>query len=217
MRTSQQSGPIDGRSETTSRRERRKQEMRDRILRASLDLFGRQGVEETRILDICQLADVAQKTFFNHFQTKSQLMRVIADHSLGQLLADIEQARKRQTSTRERIHHFFETLAENVRAHGPMHRELLIEIVRIAQDAGNETQQVVKLRQAFGSIVWDGRALADVREDQDPETQTEMLMGAFYVLMFHAAHVDDYRLAERAVASATFLADSMTPSKGDTA
>ena len=42
-----------------------------------------------------------------------------------------------------------------------------------------------------------------------------MLMGAFYVLMFNWAHLDDYSLRERALATAGFLADSVTVSEED--
>jgi hypothetical protein len=35
-------------------------------------------------------------------------------------------------------------------------------------------------------------------------------MGAFYVLMFNWASLDDYPLREHALATARFLADSMT-------
>ena len=53
----------------SSRRERRKQEVRSRILEAANELFPIDGFQETRVDDICERADVAHKTFFNHFST----------------------------------------------------------------------------------------------------------------------------------------------------
>ncbi len=50
-----------------SRRERRKLEVRNRILEASTTLFEAKGLEATTVVEICERADVAHKIFFNHF------------------------------------------------------------------------------------------------------------------------------------------------------
>jgi len=198
-----------------SRRERRKQEVRSRILEASVALFDAQGIEATTVVEICEKADVAHKTFFNHFSSKPQLLRLIAEYALGRLLVGIEEARKQPLSSRDRIRHFFETMAENAEEAGPMHRELLGEIVHAAHESGTESEQARALHDAFGSLILDGRAQGDLCDRHDPRTQTEMLMGAFYVLMFNWAHLDGYPLRERALATAGFLADSMTASRED--
>ena len=193
-----------------SRRERRKLEVRNRILEASVELIEANGVEATKVVEICERADVAHKTFFNHFASKQHLLSEIAQHRLNELLANIEQARKQPTSTRGRIQHFFENLARNVDAAGPMHRELTNEIVRIIHEAGNEPEQARKLHDAFESIVREGAASGDLTDRHSSETLTEMLMGAFYVLMLNWANLDDYPLRDRALEVARFLAESMT-------
>ena len=113
------------------RRERRKLEVRTRIREAGLALFEDRGIEATKVQDICEHADIAHKTFFNHFPTKRHLLREIAQDSLGQLLLDIEDARKLSVPTHEKIHAFFDSIADNAEAAGPMHRELLTEMVHI--------------------------------------------------------------------------------------
>src|SRR5262249_15784741 len=57
-------------SETTSRRERRVREVHDRIVGAARERFAAHGVEIVKVDEICEAADIAQKTFFNHFPTK---------------------------------------------------------------------------------------------------------------------------------------------------
>ncbi|HIF98284.1 MAG TPA: TetR/AcrR family transcriptional regulator, partial [Myxococcales bacterium] len=104
------------------RRERRKLEVRARIREAGVALFDTRGIQATTIQDICERADVAQKTFFNHFPSRRHLLREIAQASLGQLLLDIEAVRKLPTSTREKIHAFFARIADNADEAGPMHR-----------------------------------------------------------------------------------------------
>lgn len=197
------------------RRERRKLELRNRILEASVELFRARGVIATTVNDISDRADVAQKTFFNHFPSKQHLLREIAHYSLGELLLDIEEVCKQPLSSRERIHQFFTKLADNADEAGPMQRELLTEIVHIAHEAGTEPEQARQLQAAFAGIVDRGLSAGDLITAHSAETLTEMLMGTFYVLMFNWANLDGYPLRAHAMSMARFLADSMTVDSGD--
>ena len=87
--------------ETLSRRERRRREIHDRILEAAVELFDARGVTQTRIDDICDHADLAQKTFFNHFPTKQHLFREIAEAFVGNVCALVEEARKQGQMDKE--------------------------------------------------------------------------------------------------------------------
>lgn len=193
-----------------TRRERRKLEVHTRILEAGVELFDARGVAATKVTDICERADVANKTFFNHFPSKRHLLLEIARFSLVQLVTGIEAIVKQRMSSLERIHRFFENLANNADTVGPMHRELLTELVHSAYESGSESEQARLLHDAFASIVREGFSAGDLNRDYDSETLTEMLMGAFYVLMFNWANLDNYPLREHARASARFLSDAMT-------
>lgn len=191
------------------RRERRKLELRARIREVGLALFEAQGIESTKVQDICARADIAQKTFFNHFPSKRHLLREIAQDSLGGLLLDIEEVRKSRLGSREKIEAFFGRVADNADEAGPMRRELLTEMVHIAHESGTEHEQAQQLRDAFGGLVADGLERGELTNRYDADALTEMLMGAFYVLMFNWANLDAYPLRERATMAARFLADAM--------
>lgn len=192
-----------------TRRERRKLEVRERILGASVSLFQQKGIEKTTVVEICDVADVAHKTFFNHFQSKRELLREIARTGVDNVVLQIEESRKAATSSAGRIRNFFEGVAGNADEAGPMQRELLSEIVHIGHESGDEPEQARKLHDAFGTIVREGLATGDLSERHSVETLTEMLMGAYYVLMFNWANLDGYPLHERALETAGFLIDAM--------
>ena len=192
-----------------TRRERRKLEVRNRIIEAAVELFDRDGFAATKVASICEQADIAHKTFFNHFPAKQDLLREIASVYLGGLLEELEETRKQPGSTRDRIHFFFELIAENSENVGPMRRELVTEVVHVIHESGTETEQALKLQHAFGSIIAEGVANGDVTDQHDPGTLTDMLMGAFYALMFNWSNLDDYPIRQHALASARFLADAM--------
>ena len=193
----------------TSRRTRRYLEVRQRIVEAAVALFEERGFEATKVTEICERADVANKTFFNHFATKGDLLRAIAQSALDEFLAEIEAARKAPGGTRGRLRALFEQIADNALAAGPMHRELLAEIIHVAHESGTEGEQARRLHQAFRALVRDGRSAGDVATTHSLEIQTDMLIGAFYALMLNWANLDEYPLRRQALAAARFLADAL--------
>ena len=191
------------------RRERRKLEIRARVLEAATGLFEEDGFHATKIAAICERADIAQKTFFNHFPTKQHLLREIARESMGELLADIETARKEEHTTRDRLRFFFEKTAARTLEAGPMNRELLTEVVHVVNESSEKSEHARRLHDGFGAIVAEGLDSGEVTGRHDPETLTEMILGAFYVLMFNYANLDGYPIQRHATAVAEFLGDAL--------
>lgn len=62
-----------------SRRERKKHETRWRIFDSAVKLMRKSGFDEVSIDEICEEADVARATFFQHFSNKAALMRVFSE------------------------------------------------------------------------------------------------------------------------------------------
>jgi AcrR family transcriptional regulator len=56
------------------RRARKKQQTRDRIVQAGLELFGRHGIDGTTIDDVALAADVGKGTIYNYFRTKEDIL-----------------------------------------------------------------------------------------------------------------------------------------------
>jgi len=193
------------------RRERRKLEVRRRMIDAAQALFEERGVQAATVAEICERADVAHKTFFNHFPAKQDLVRVLADESIEILLADIAGARASGRNTAERLTTFFGSVARRASSAGPMRRELLTEIIHAAQQAADEPANARRLHAAFGAIVSDGVRAAEITRRHPAETLTETILGSYYALMFNWANLDGYPIAQRARAAAAFLADALAP------
>jgi len=194
-----------------SRRERRKQEVRERILEAARELFLAQGVRATPVSAICARADVAQQTFFNHFPTKQHVVRAMAQAGTEELLANIELAHKKGRDTRERVQRFLGGVADVLGDAGPMHRELVAEIIHANHEVGGESEQARRLHDAVGAIVREGLAEGDVTRAHDFETLTELVLGAYYVMMFSWAHLPDYPIRTKARAHARLVAAALAP------
>jgi AcrR family transcriptional regulator len=198
-----------------SRRERRKLEVRARIVESALALFREHGVAGAKVSEICESADVAHKTFFNHFPAKQDLVRQIAQHAIGELLIDIETARKEGVSTADRLMRFFTGMALRGLEAGPMFREVVSELVHVVHASSSRSDEARRLHDAFGAIVGDGLVAGDVTRRHDAETLTEMILGAYYVLIFNYANLDDFPLADQSAAVARFLADALAPNPAE--
>ena len=55
-------------------RERKKRETRDAIAAAAMQLFLERGFDAVTVADVARAADVSEKTVFNHFPTKEDLV-----------------------------------------------------------------------------------------------------------------------------------------------
>lgn len=194
----------------SGRRERRKLEVRRRMVEAAEALFEERGVQAVTVAEICERADVAHKTFFNHFPAKHDLVRAMAEEAIEELLAEIDRARTTGRDTRSRLTAFFESVARRASGAGPMHRELMTEIIHAAQ-AADESTSARRLHAAFGAIVRDGIAADEVTRRHPAETLTEVILGSYYALMFNWANLEAYPIARRARAVAYFLADALSP------
>ncbi|MGC0772441.1 MAG: TetR/AcrR family transcriptional regulator [Candidatus Acidiferrum sp.] len=98
--------PSAGASNSYGRRERRSVETRERLFRASLDLFARKGFNETTVEDITEAADVGKGTFFNYFPSKDHILLAFGEMQLAKLQAAVEEAR----SSREPMPQFLRSL-----------------------------------------------------------------------------------------------------------
>lgn len=78
---------------STSRRQRRSAEIRERLFRAALVLFAKKGFAETTVEDITEAADVGKGTFFNYFPSKDHILLAFGEMQLAKLEAAIETAR----------------------------------------------------------------------------------------------------------------------------
>jgi AcrR family transcriptional regulator len=191
-----------------SRRERRRLEIRSRVLDAALSLFEAQGYEATTVTEVARRADIAYGTFFNHFPSKLHLLRELSDLALQNLFENLEELRKRPGSFGEHLVALFESSAERAVAKGPRVRELTGAMMALAfpETAGQDDRRI---RVAFRRILEDGIAAGEVREGIDPDTLTDVVVGTWYSMFLSWVHFDDYPLRERASCAARFLAETL--------
>lgn len=91
---------------SSDRRQRRSAEIRERLFRAALALFGKNGFAETTVEDITEAADLGKGTFFNYFPSKEHILLAFGEMQLGKLESAVEAVRR----TNEPIPQFLRSL-----------------------------------------------------------------------------------------------------------
>ena len=155
-----------------SRRERRKQEVHDRLLEAAWRLFGERGYDETTVAEIAEAADVAKGTFFNHFPTKESLAEALLSWRIGLLRGRVLEAPDAPASAVARIKLLMAAMGDElapkeglarsgflVRLGAPAHRHSVHQM-------GSVLQELVVLAQGAGEI----------RDDVAPGLVARLLM-----------------------------------------
>src|ERR671916_1465318 len=72
-------------------RERKRRRTRQTIARAALEIFDRQGFQETTIPQIAEAADVSPRTVSAYFPHKEDLVFPDGDEAIGQLVARLRE------------------------------------------------------------------------------------------------------------------------------
>jgi AcrR family transcriptional regulator len=197
-----------------SRRERRRLEIRERILTAAVSLFEAQGYEATTVNEIAQAADIAYGTFFNHFPSKLDLLRELSDRSLREVFANVEEVRKGPGTYLERLVLVFEGAARQAEEKGPQARDLINAMLALAfpETAVSDDR---RMRLLFRQLLEDGRAEGAIRDDVELEVLAEVVVGTWYAMFLSWVHDDGYPLRDRASATARFLASTLAAAPTD--
>lgn len=156
-----------------SRLERRKREVRERILTAAFDLFLDHGVGATTIEEICERADVANRTFFNHFATRQDMIRALAEQRLVNLHDVVFE--RADEAIPVRLVGVFDDIAATLAGSGDTYREMIGEMLALS---GYGIQRGSNLHNTFVELVKEGVARGEVSGRHDAQTLADIMVGA---------------------------------------
>jgi AcrR family transcriptional regulator len=156
-----------------NRTERRKQEVRERILSAAFELFLRQGVADTTIEDVCAYADVANRTFFNHFPSRRDMVAALAERRLLNLHDTVFERADRAIPAR--LTGVFDDIAATLVTAGETYRELIGEMMSAA---GYGSRRGSMFHETFVELVKEGVARGEVHVRHDPDIVADIIVGA---------------------------------------
>lgn len=95
-----------------TRFDKKKAKTKDKIFNAAVELFLKQGYDQTTIEQIANKADVAKGTFFIHFPTKSAVLFFLGEKRLSLIEELLAEKLKDIKSSREKLFSLLNMLAQ---------------------------------------------------------------------------------------------------------
>lgn len=163
--------------ETESRRERKKREMRERILAAALARFSRDGFEATSLRTLADDLDVSVPTLRNYFGSKDGLLVATLDRLVDAVDAGMRTIVERRITDPDEALQL--ALAANATA-APLSRNLLAHVARVAATEPAVKRSLDRLRSCLEAGVLFSQREAGGRRDVEPERLAQMLADLIY-------------------------------------
>ena len=160
-----------------NRFQRRRERNRAAMLDAAIELFQRRGIRGTKIEEICERADVAPRTFFNHFETREHLYQEIAQQRAAQFAVLFDATTADPRSLHERLPELFGT-----------DRRLSRRAAALSRAGGRDAPRARRGRQRGGAHRSARAGRAAIRRERRrarrdpanvrPEVLADLLLGA---------------------------------------
>lgn len=164
------------------RRDRNKLRTRRRIFEAARQLMTERGFDDVRIEEICELADVANATFFHHFPTKVALLQAFQEdiaEKIARQLADSSAPASEQLRVAGEI-----ILAE-WRDNRHLQRRIFAEVLA-ELGADVECNPDSDIAPLLAAIIAKGQVSGEFRSDFDPETGALIILSAWKAIGIYA-------------------------------
>ena len=142
-------------------------------MRAAFELFLRQGVADTTIEDVCAHADVANRTFFNHFSSRRDMVGALAERRLLNLHDTVFERSDRAIPAR--LIGVLDDIAATLATAGETYRELIGEMMSAA---GYGSRRGSRFHQTFVELVNEGVVRGEVHIRHDPDIIADIIVGA---------------------------------------
>jgi AcrR family transcriptional regulator len=193
-----------------NRFELRRRRNRAALIAAATELFQTRGVQTTSLEEICERADVAVRTFFNHFETREHLHQAIARERALQVAEVLDALSRDPRPLATRMAGLFSAIGAYV-SERPAYRDFVAEMLRLRSPGANETVRSGSLGQAAHRFVADAAARGELTPAHSPEALADLMIGAITTALSNWSASSDYDLVRGLEEASNALSDLFAP------
>lgn len=177
--------------------ERKKEETRKRIISVAMDLFRRQGFDQTTVDQIAEDVDISRMTIFNYFPAKEVIIREYVLRSIREAGPELVSILEGLPDTRSRITTLFSTTMEWLEVNlgedllkklitynmGSLFdalkiqtnfTEILEQIIRMGQESG-ELRGDIPAEEVSNHLDWISTSIIIVRQSCPEKSLTDLI------------------------------------------
>jgi AcrR family transcriptional regulator len=185
------------RSARSGRRERRKDEVRQRLFRAAVHLFGTRGFQATTVEDITQAADVGKGTFFNYFRTKEMLLSNWAELRLDILRRARAEALQGEEPVQDVLRRLFSNVLEEPTHSHATTRCMLLGLLGSEPIAVMAQGTAARARQILAEIMAAGQRRGEIRRDATATDLAQLFQQTIFGFMYLWVLMPNQNLSRR--------------------
>ncbi len=194
-----------------TRRERKKEETKQRILKAAFDLFRKRGVDETTVDEICDKADVAKGTFFNYFPRKEAVFGSLSEIWMADVERDVGEILTKGGPAWKKMLDVFVTCAGYYEEDRELSKHMVVEWTRGMHDPDNE---VCGRWDELGlHVVRQLQAKGELRRDLDAARAHQVLSDVYHstIVMWLEAPQPPFPLKDELRKRLTLVMNGLAP------
>jgi AcrR family transcriptional regulator len=142
------------RKRVVGRRAQNKQAIRNRIVKAALNLFQTKGFEGTTTRSIARKAGIAEGTVFNYFRTKEDIALYFFEQEVGHAVASVrDNPRLRKASLQEKLFALVESQLEYLAPYERFIGAALLHALKPSSPLGPFSHRAMELRHRYLGFV----------------------------------------------------------------
>jgi len=150
------------------RRERRRVETRERIMRAALRLFSERGVNATTVEDITNEADVGKGTFFNYFPSKEDILPHLCQLKMGKIREFVSRSMHSEESMDKVLYDLALILIEEFEDSPALMHSILAAFFSNASARQQLVDDFLEDREILAELMTSRQERGELREDFSP-------------------------------------------------
>jgi AcrR family transcriptional regulator len=187
------------------RRVRHSAELRERLFRAALLLFGKKGFAETTVEDITEAADVGKGTFFNYFPTKEHILMAFSEMQLGKLETVVRDAQQSDLPMQEVLRVLVLRMTEE-----PIRNPAIVRALLQANLTAVPVREAMRRihnrnRALLGQLIRHGQERREIRTDLPAEEIAQVWRQTIFGTLLFWSLTGDASLTERIEQSLNIL------------
>ncbi|WP_372779799.1 TetR/AcrR family transcriptional regulator [Litorivivens sp.] len=185
-------------AQPVNRIERRKLEFRRKITDAAVRLFEQNGVADTSIASIIKEADIAHKTFFNHFPTKDHLLRHVASTFSHRAYQSFSDEIARIKDPKKRVAFCLKSIAKELEGVKDHYKELLnLYLISGAAESDLQREQRAQFTSLISQIIAEAREQDQLKLDFPNDMLTDIIIGLCISTLLSWSLEDNYPIVEK--------------------
>lgn len=189
-----------------SKRERRKQAFREKIIAAAIEQFEEKGCDATTLEDICAVADISRPTFYSYYPSKQDLINAMAEMLWLNVVTELTtESLAKHESTKQFVESFFKLIRQEFNKYSKLEGELIRQSMNSDPSESNNINILEGITQLFETVYAEGRKRGDIGNRFPIDFLAEMTMGAISSVMMKWAVNQEYPIDKRLKQLATYI------------